>query len=91
MGEKVKTKTTIVIDKELWYRFKAKLLEEGVEEVSYAIERLIKEEVLDDLASAMQSLLMGAGVVPLPEVRPVKPLVETDAGKVVREMRDESS
>jgi len=77
-----------VIDRELWYRFKARLLEEEVEEVSRAIEELIREEVLDDyVTSAIQSLL-GASLESLPEVRPVRPLVETDAGRVVREMRD---
>lgn len=40
-----KTKTTIIIDRELWYKFRARLLEEGVEEVSGALEELVREEL----------------------------------------------
>jgi hypothetical protein len=43
-----RVKTTIVIDRELWSRFKARLLEEGVEGVSRAIEEFIKEELSED-------------------------------------------
>uniref|UniRef100_A0A7C5YYV2 CopG family transcriptional regulator n=1 Tax=Ignisphaera aggregans TaxID=334771 RepID=A0A7C5YYV2_9CREN len=85
MGEKVKT--TIVIDRELWTRFKARILEEGVEEISHVIEEIIREEVLEDYIVAAIRELMGRE--PPLEVKSVKPLVETDAGKVVREMRDE--
>ncbi|ADG91534.1 hypothetical protein [Thermosphaera aggregans] len=82
-----KIKSTIVIDRELWYRFRARLLEEGVEEVSSALEELIREELLEDYVSqALGGLLNGE----LPgEVKPVKPLVETRAENVVRELRDE--
>lgn len=82
-----KIKSTIVIDRELWYRFRARLLEEGVEEVSSALEELIREELLEDYVSqALGGLLNDE----LPgEVKPVKPLVETRAENVVRELRDE--
>jgi hypothetical protein len=43
-----RTKTTIVIDRELWSRLKARLLEEGVEEVSRAIEEFTREELSED-------------------------------------------
>jgi len=53
-----KVKTTIVIDKELWNRFKAKILEEGVEEASHVIEEIIREEVLKDyIVSALRELI----------------------------------
>jgi hypothetical protein len=81
-----KVKTTIVIDRELWSRFKVRLLEEGVEEVSRAIEEVIREELSEDyIADAIRGLL---GTTPPIEVKPIKPLVETSAGKVVRELRN---
>jgi hypothetical protein len=43
-----KVKTTIVIDRELWYKFKLRLLESGIEEVSNALEWLVREELLED-------------------------------------------
>jgi hypothetical protein len=82
-----RVKTTIVIDRELWNRFKARLLEEGVEEVSRAIEEVIREELSEDyIADAIRELL---GTMPPIEVKPIKPLVETSAGRVVRELRNE--
>jgi len=82
-----RVKTTIVIDRELWSRFKARLLEEGVEEVSRAIEEVIREELSEDyIADAIRELL---GTTPPIEVKPIKPLVETSAGRVVRELRNE--
>jgi hypothetical protein len=80
-------KTTIVIDRELWSKFKARLLEEGVEEVSRVIEEIVKEELLEDyVLEAIRELL---DTEPPLEVKPVKPLVETSAGRVVRELRNE--
>jgi len=55
VGEKVKT--TIVVDRDLWSKFKAKLLEEGVDEVSGVIERLIKEELMLGIDSALVRLI----------------------------------
>jgi hypothetical protein len=82
-----RVKTTIVIDRELWNKFKVRLLEEGVEEVSRAIEEVIREELSEDyIADAIRELL---GVIPPIEVKPIKPLVETNAGRVVRELRNE--
>jgi len=82
-----KIKSTIVIDRELWYKFRARLLEEGIEEVSSALEELVREELLEDYVSqALGGLLNGE----LPgEVKTVKPQVETRAENVVRELRDE--
>ena len=82
-----RVKTTIVIDRKLWNRFKARLLEEGIEEVSRAIEEVIREELSEDyIADAIRELL---GTTPPIEVKPIKPLVETSAGRVVRELRNE--
>ncbi|MCC6054152.1 MAG: hypothetical protein LM589_02395 [Thermosphaera sp.] len=82
-----RVKTTIVIDRKLWNRFKARLLEKGVEEVSRAIEEVIREELSEDyIADAIRELL---GTTPPIEVKPIKPLVETSAGRVVRELRNE--
>ena len=83
-----RVKTTIIIDRELWNRFKARLLEEGVEEVSRAIEEFIREELSEDYVAEVIRGLLG-GVEPPLEVKLVKPLVETDAGRVVRELRNE--
>ena len=81
-----RTKTTIVIDEELWRKFKARLLEEGVEEVSRALEELVREEIVEDYVA--EALTRLAGGVILSEVKPVKPQVEMNAGRVVREMRE---
>uniref|UniRef100_A0A7J3XZ57 CopG family transcriptional regulator n=1 Tax=Thermogladius calderae TaxID=1200300 RepID=A0A7J3XZ57_9CREN len=81
-----KVKTTIVIDRELWYKFKLRLLESGIEEVSNALERLVREELLEDYVVEELTRLVGGEVVS--EVKPVKPLAETNAGRAVREMRE---
>jgi hypothetical protein len=81
-------KTAIVIDRELWSRFKARLLEEGVEGVSRAIEEFTEEELSEDYVAEAIRRLLGDVESPL-EVKPVKPLVETDAGRAVRELRGE--
>ena len=83
MGEKVKT--TIVVDRDLWGKFKAKLLEEGVGEVSGVIEGLIKEELMLGIDSALARLIESELVQ---VVEPVKPLARTSAEEVVRELRE---
>jgi len=83
VGEKVKT--TIVVDRDLWSKFKAKLLEEGVDEVSGVIERLIKEELMLGIDSALVRLIESELVQ---VVEPVKPLAGTSAEEVVRELRE---
>jgi hypothetical protein len=83
VGEKVKT--TIVVDRDLWIKFKAKLLEEGVDEVSGVIEELIREELMLGIDSAL-SRLIGNELVQV--IEPVKPLTRTSAEEVVRELRE---
>jgi ferredoxin-fold anticodon binding domain-containing protein len=80
-----KIKTTIVIDKDLWNKFKAKLLEESVDKVSSVIEEMIREEVVDKVVDNLNELIGGELIQ---VVEPVKPLAETAAEKVVRELRE---
>jgi len=83
MGEKIKT--TIVVDRDLWNKFKAWLLEKSVDKVSSVIEKLIKEELMLGIDSALIKLI-GNELVQV--VEPVKPLVRTSAEEVVRELRE---
>ncbi len=83
MGEKVKT--TIVVDRDLWSKFKARLLEEGVDEVSGVIEELIKEELMLGIDSALVRLIENELIQ---VVEPVKPSTKTSAEEVVRELRE---
>ena len=83
MGEKIKT--TIVVDRDLWNKFKAWLLEKSVDEVSSVIEKLIKEELMLGIDSALIKLI---GNELIQVVEPVKPLVRTSAEEVVRELRE---
>jgi ferredoxin-fold anticodon binding domain-containing protein len=84
MGGKIKT--TIVVDKDLWSKFKAKLLDEGVDEVSSVIEEMIREELVVDKVVDSLNELIGGELIQV--VEPVKPLAETAAEKVVRELRE---
>jgi hypothetical protein len=84
MGGKIKT--TIVVDKDLWSKFKAKLLDEGVDEVSSVIEEMIREELVVDKVVDSLNELIGGELTQV--VEPVKPLAETAAEKVVRELRE---
>jgi len=83
VGEKVKT--TIVVDRDLWSKFKARLLEEGVDEVSGVIEELIKEELMLGIDSALVRLIENELIQ---VVEPVKPSTKTSAEEVVRELRE---
>jgi ferredoxin-fold anticodon binding domain-containing protein len=84
MGGKIKT--TIVVDKDLWSKFKAKLLDEGVDEVSSVIEEMIREELVVDKVVDSLNELIGGELIQV--VESVKPLAETAAEKVVRELRE---
>ncbi len=86
MGGKIKT--SIVIDRSLWEEFKRKVSEErGLKDISSLIGELIEENFSDSLIINALSKLIGEARVP-EVLKPVKPLVETDAGRAVREMRD---
>ena len=86
VGEKVKT--SIVVDRDLWSKFKAKLLEEGVDEVSGVIEGLIKEELMLGIDSALVRLIENELIQ---VIEPVKPLTKTSAEEIVRELRESRS
>jgi hypothetical protein len=53
-----KIKTTIVVDKDLWNKFKSRLLQEGIDEVSGIIEEMIREElVVEKVVEGLSKLL----------------------------------
>jgi len=83
MGKKVKT--TIVVDRDLWNKFKAKLLEEGVNDVSSVIEELIKEELMLSIDNALSKLIENKLIQ---IIEPVKPSTKTSAEEVIRELRE---
>ena len=86
-----KIKTSILIDKDLWKKFKLKAnVEEGLKGVSKAVEEALKEE-LSDLAVAKALENMISATVRTIEVSPIQPKVKTSAGKVVRELRDSAA
>jgi hypothetical protein len=83
-----KIKTSIVIDGDLWERFKTKVVgEKGLKGLSKAVEEAIEEQLCEDLMIEALEGLLGSEKPPL-VVAPVKPEAQTDAGKVVRELRD---
>jgi len=82
----VKTKTSIYVDKELWEKFKAYALKNGVE-VTKMLEEVIREEMAEDLigqALAETGSLEACGI----EFEPVEPEGGAISG-LVRVMRDE--
>jgi len=83
-----KIKASIVIDGDLWERFKTKVVgEKGLKGLSKAVEEAIEEQLCEDLMIEALEGLLGSEKPPL-VVAPVKPEAQTDAGKVVRELRD---
>ncbi len=85
MGAKIKT--SILIDEELWRRFKLKVgAERGMRAMSRAVEEALEDELAETLV-LRELERMSAGITIGLDVKPVKPKVETSAGDVVREMR----
>jgi hypothetical protein len=83
-----KIKTSIVIDKDLWDRFTTKFIgEKGLKGLSKAVEEAIEEKLCEDLIVEALEGLLGSEKPPL-AITPVEPTTKTDAGKVVRELRD---
>ncbi|MEM2104474.1 MAG: hypothetical protein QXR63_06050 [Candidatus Bathyarchaeia archaeon] len=83
-----KIKTSILIDKDLWKKFKLKAnVEEGLKGVSKAVEEALEEE-LSDLTVAKALENMTSETIRTIEVSPIRPKVKTSAGKIVRELRD---
>ncbi len=88
MGDKIKT--SIMIDRELWEEFKSKIgSEKGLRMLSKAVEEAIEDEIAERLIiKALEEMLKEyREEVPL-TISPVKPKVATNAGKIVREMRE---
>ena len=84
-----KIKTSIMISRELWEKFKSKVgSERGLKALSQAIEEAVEEEVCEGLIiRALEEMLGDSKEIPL-AVSPVKPRATTDAGKAVRELRE---
>ena len=88
---KGKTKTSITIDEDLWRMFKAKAAEErGLKGVSEAVEESLREELSEKIVAEALEEMCTTELTSL-EVKPVKPRVETSAGEVIREMRDQTA
>jgi len=83
-----KKKISIIIERDLWERFKTKVEnEKGLKELSKAVEEAIEEKLCEDLIVETIEELLGSEKPPL-VMTPVKPKIQTDAGKTVRELRD---
>ncbi len=77
-----KTKTSIYIDRELWWEFKKKASEEK-KEVSELLEEIIREELLEDFLIAIDSMIGKSSEL---YFKPLK--IKGSISKLVREMRD---
>jgi hypothetical protein len=83
-----KKKISIIIDRDLWERFKTKVEnEKDLKELSKAVEETIEKKLCEDLIVETIEGLLGSEKPPL-VITPVKPKIQTDAGKTVRELRD---
>jgi hypothetical protein len=83
-----KKKISIIIDRDLWERFKTKIIgKKDLKELNKAVEEAIKEKLCEDLIVETIEELLGSEKPPL-VITPVKPKIQTDAGKTVRELRD---
>jgi hypothetical protein len=83
-----KKKISIIIDGELWERFKTKIVsEKGLKGLSKAVEEAIEEKLCEDSMIEALEELLGSEKPPL-VITPVKPKIQTNAGKTVRELRD---
>jgi len=84
-----KIETTIVIDRRVWEEFKARITTEyGFKDIGKAVEEALKEELCDLIVVEMLSKYLENEKIPL-AITSIKPRVPTDAGKIVREFRDE--
>ncbi len=82
-----KVKTSIVVDEELWRRFREKIaLERGLREVSKAVEEAIEEELVEEIVlHELEEELNGN--TRYTSIEPVKPRVKTRAEDIVGELR----
>ncbi len=85
MGGKIKT--SILIDRELWEKFREKVASEyGLKYLSKAVEEAIEEELAEIIVLKEIEESLPSRELPL-SVTPVKPKVRTRAEDVVRELR----
>ncbi len=82
----VKVKTSIYIDRELWEKFKRYAMEKGVE-VSNLLEKIIREEMLEEVLEAELSDLAGTEDYEI-DFEPIEPR-EGLVSELVRAMRNE--
>ena len=83
-----KTKTSILVDKELWEKFKAKVsIEKGLRGLSEAVEEVIREELCEEDIVEWLEEQLARGRPPI-RIVPVKPRVRTDAAETLRAMRE---
>jgi len=84
-----KVKTSIVINRELWEELKSKVgSEKGLKMLSKVVEEAIEDELCElIIVKALSKMLKPEKKIPLTIVA-IKPKVPTNAGKVVREMRE---
>ena len=82
-----KVKTSIVIDRELWRKFREKIsMERGVRELSRAVEEAIEEELVEEIVLRELEEELGENLR-YTSIEPVKPRVKTRAEEIVREFR----
>jgi hypothetical protein len=83
-----KKKISIIIERDLWERFKTKVVnEKDLKGLSKAVEEAIEEKLCEDsMIVALEEFL--SSEKPLLVITPVKPKIQTDTGKSVRELRD---
>ncbi len=84
-----KVKTSIVINRELWEELKSKVgSEKGLKMLSKVVEEAIEDELCElIIMKALSKMLKPEKKIPLTIVA-IKPKVPTNAGKVIREMRE---
>ncbi|RLG70692.1 MAG: hypothetical protein DRO23_12985 [Thermoprotei archaeon] len=84
-----KVKTSIVINRELWEELKSKVgSEKGLKMLSKVVEEAIEDELCElIIMKALSKILKPEKKIPLTIVA-IKPKVPTNAGKVIREMRE---
>ncbi|MGQ9469902.1 MAG: hypothetical protein ACUVTD_08840 [Nitrososphaerales archaeon] len=85
MSEKIKT--SILIDKGLWNRFRRKAsIEKGLKSLSEAMEKALEEELADTLiVKALEEMISPRS--PAYRAIPIKPRAKTKAEDIVHEMR----
>ena len=88
MGSKVKT--SIVIDRDLWKRFRERVVAaRGSRSLSEAVEEALREELVDTIVlEEIEETLQDTSITRMATVEPVKPRAPTRAEEVVRELRD---